>query len=67
MKLVFTLMLLSLPAAAADLTALSIAQGEPCSLEGERAYVKNGEGDDVFVCENGKWDFLYTREPGEQD
>jgi len=44
-----------------------VEQGEACSSEGQRAYVYNGEDQDVFVCENGKWNFLYKRMPNEQD
>ena len=41
-----------------------VGEGKPCFLEGERAYVTNAEderNDDVYVCENGVWTFLYTR------
>lgn len=41
-----------------------VGEGKPCHLEGERAYVTNAEderNDDVYVCENGAWKFLYTR------
>lgn len=50
----------SLSAFASD----EVAEGKPCRLEGERAYVANNDvpqGDDVYVCENGAWKFLYTR------
>jgi hypothetical protein len=52
--------------AAADRVDPKIEAGQPCTLEGERAYVPNGEDQEVFVCEKGKWVFLYTRVPGEE-
>lgn len=35
----------------------------PCKLEGERFYAVNQldtSMDDVYVCENGAWQFLFT-------
>jgi hypothetical protein len=62
MKTLFALLALTaIPAFAAD----DVAQGKPCRLEGERAYVQNAEdsrNDDVYVCESGAWNFLYTRQ-----
>lgn len=64
MKTVFTILMLTLSASAfADNSCVS--EGAPCQLEGMRAYEPNAEdsrNSDVFVCKDGKWSFLYTRE-----
>lgn len=62
MKSVIAILMLtvSIPAFAGE-----VAESLPCKLEGERAYLTNAEdsrNDDVYVCENGEWTFLYTRE-----
>lgn len=68
MKTVFAFMLLSfasLPAFAAE-----VVEGNPCPLEGERAYLTNAEDRrnfDVFTCEKGIWTFLYTTDWSERD
>lgn len=65
MKPLFAILALAaLPAFA--FAADEVAEGKPCRLEGERAYVESRDyenSDDVYVCENGSWRFLYTRGP----
>jgi len=42
----------------------------PCKLEGERFYAINkldSSMDDVYVCENGVWEFLFTNPNSPQD
>jgi hypothetical protein len=51
--------------AAPERPVYSVDIGAPCALEGERAYIQNGEDDDVYYCKDGKWAFLYKRMPNE--
>lgn len=46
--------------------APALAAQDTCSNEGQRDYrsVPGTNNYDVYVCENGQWEFLYTQTPG---